>query len=304
MAAETNEVSNGKSQREQCWLADPLTSAYVLAGLFLGMLIISFLIGPSRLLQIVLLYIVPDKPDWKYAILICAGVAVLMVVPIPIIFMIMFVPGMVFGFGIGMVILFCGLLVGVSTAFCIGRWAFQDAIRDCVQQGDYEKAKLALKILETDEDSFRLLVLFRFLMMPFFAKNFGVVILRIPLWKLILSAVPHHLWVAFVFASLGAVFKDSADLLRKGGTTDWNNLKWQNVAGPIAGVIGSVLIGVIAYRIYQRRALYAAVLAAPRTQLCGLCLPLSPLTRFVMTRFKWSQTCRVHLVRFATAQGL
>mmetsp|Transcript_72783 Transcript_72783/g.236393 ORF Transcript_72783/g.236393 Transcript_72783/m.236393 type:complete len:274 (+) Transcript_72783:100-921(+) len=253
MAAETNEVSNGKSQREQCWLADPLTSAYVLAGLFLGMLIISFLIGPSRLLQIVLLYIVPDKPDWKYAILICAGVAVLMVVPIPIIFMIMFVPGMVFGFGIGMVILFCGLLVGVSTAFCIGRWAFQDAIRDCVQQGDYEKAKLALKILETDEDSFRLLVLFRFLMMPFFAKNFGVVILRIPLWKLILSAVPHHLWVAFVFASLGAVFKDSADLLRKGGTTDWNNLKWQNVAGPIAGVIGSVLIGVIAYRIYQRR---------------------------------------------------
>mmetsp|Transcript_81904 Transcript_81904/g.208155 ORF Transcript_81904/g.208155 Transcript_81904/m.208155 type:complete len:274 (+) Transcript_81904:94-915(+) len=253
MAAGTNEVSNEKSQREQCCLADPLTSTYVFACVFLGILITAFLMEPSNLLQIVLLYIVPDKPDCKYAILIGAGIAVLMMVPVPLIFMILLVPGMVFGFEIGMVILLCGLLVGVSTAFCIGRWAFQDAIRDCIQQGDSEKAKLALKILETDEDSFLLLVLFRFLMMPFFAKNFGVGILRIPLWKLILSAIPHHLWVAFVFASLGSVFKDSADLLRKGGKMDWNNLKWQNVAGPIAGIIGSVLIGVIAYRIYQRR---------------------------------------------------
>mmetsp|Transcript_44545 Transcript_44545/g.123368 ORF Transcript_44545/g.123368 Transcript_44545/m.123368 type:complete len:277 (+) Transcript_44545:194-1024(+) len=223
--------------------------------LFLAFVLFVFWwLGPSKILQLVLQHVVPERPGWMHAFVIGSIVAILMAIPFPILFIVMMVPGMMFGFWIGALILFIALLVGTTITFLLGRWAFQEQVRDCIAQGDDDTAQLALKTLETRRESFWLLVLFRFLLSPFFVKNYGPSILDIPLWKLVLSSIPHHIWVAVLFASFGSVFKDPAQLLRKGDGWDWSNLTWQHVLQVSAPVVSIVLSGLLAWSIYKKGA--------------------------------------------------
>lgn len=255
LTAGTGEADDKSGRSEYC-LTDPEKVAEVTMWFFAGgivvILIVSYVIGPVTLMELVLGTVVPQNPGWITAMILGSLVATLMIVPVPLVLMVLPIPGMIFGFWKGYLVVFCGVFIGSTVAFAVGQNVLQDPIRRFVAKGKYERLERALKVLETDEDSFVLLVCFRFLGMPFVARNFTVTILDIPFWKLTLSAIPHHLWVSFVFTSFGLLFKDTADLVRKGGSMGWTNLKWQQVAPPIVALIGSVLVAMVAYRIYQR----------------------------------------------------
>lgn len=224
-------------------------------GIFVVMIAFTFWFGLGNLIQLVLLWIVPDQPDWRYGFCMGAVVALLMVVPLPVVTpIVILVPGMVFGFWIGFLILFVGLFVGVPLAFVIGRWALQDTIRSCIVEQSDSSAKAILKTLEADDDSFILLILYRWVSGPFLFKNYPPVVLKIPLWKLVLSAIPHHFWAAALFSSFGAIFKDSATLVRSGGKWEWGALHWQQLAMFSGMLVCFALITGLSYRMYTRKA--------------------------------------------------
>mmetsp|Transcript_15219 Transcript_15219/g.32815 ORF Transcript_15219/g.32815 Transcript_15219/m.32815 type:complete len:278 (+) Transcript_15219:151-984(+) len=236
------------------WLDGSKIAVVVFALAFTALLLSALFIGPVTLLQTVLDTFVPANPGFVHGLAIGAFLAFLMVVPIPIVFLTILIPGMIFGFKIGYLIVFCGLAVGSSLAFTLGRWVLCEPIHSVLQEGSYDKTLEALRVLEKDEDSLLLLVAFRFLCLPFFAKNYGPTILAVPVWKLAISALPHHLWVAFVFASLGAVCRDTSEILRKGEAWNWKQLHWQQVAPSVLAVVGSIVVGSLAYRMYHRTA--------------------------------------------------
>lgn len=221
---------------------------------FVCLLILIFWLGPNRVIQWILQHIVPDEPDWRYALLLGVLIALIMVIPLPVVFIIIFVPGMVFGFWTAVLILLVAMSIGVTLAYHVGRWAFQDPMRDWMSQGQYRRFQSVLQTLESDEDTVMLLVLFRFLMMPYILKNYIPVLIRIPLWKLALTAIPHHIWVSVLFASLGSIFKDSAELMRKGGEWDWKHLKWQQMGIFAGALVSTMLISFYAYWIYRKKA--------------------------------------------------
>lgn len=245
-----------KSDRDSYCAADPDKAVEVTLWVFLGcavtVLLISYWIGPVKVMEMVFDHLVPKDTGLGYALVLVCLIAILMVVPVPIALIVLVIPGIVYGFWMGYLIVFVSLLIGVTIAYIIGQSLLQEQFRRFLKQGKYERTQRALKILETDEESFFLLVVYRFLCMPFFMRNYGPTILDIPLWKLVLSSIPHHLWVAFVFTSFGVLFKDTADVLRKDGATGFTNLTWRQIAPSAAALVGSVLASFLGYRIYQR----------------------------------------------------
>lgn len=222
--------------------------------IFVCLLILIFWLGPSTVIRWILQHIVPDEPDWRYALLLGVLIALIMVIPLPVVFIVVLVPGMVFGFWIAVLILFVAKSTGVTVAYLVGRWAFQDPIHNWVSEGQYRRFHSVLKTLESDKDTVMLLVLFRFLMMPYILKNYIPILVRIPLWKLVLTAIPHHIWASVLFASLGSIFRDSAELLRKGGEWDWKHLKWQQMVIFAGALVCTMLISFYAYWIYRKKA--------------------------------------------------
>eukprot|EP00928_Gymnodinium_smaydae_P012918 TRINITY_DN14718_c0_g1_i1.p1 TRINITY_DN14718_c0_g1~~TRINITY_DN14718_c0_g1_i1.p1 ORF type:complete len:280 (-),score=27.28 TRINITY_DN14718_c0_g1_i1:173-1012(-) len=214
---------------------------------------LSIWFAPSKIMQMILQQIVPEKPDWRYGFLVGGVIAFLMIIPIPIVVPIMFVPGMVFGFQLGVLIVFPAMFLGVTVSFILGRWAFQEPIREWIASGDYPNVQAVLKTLDDDEDAMVLLVLYRFLFGPFMVKNYAPVLLQTPLWKLSISAIPHHLWVSILFTSLGSIFKGTAELLRKGEKWDWKRLHWQQIALFVGSFASTGVITWYAYWIYRRK---------------------------------------------------
>lgn len=210
---------------------------------------VSYVVGPAKLMDMALSN-APSKPGTLFAVFLGLLIAAAMIFPIPIFWLVVPLPGFFFGFWIGFSIVFCAMFGGCTTALFIGQSILQEPIRNFFQQEAYENVHKVLKVIETDEDSFLLFVFWRFMFMPFVVRNYLPSVLDIPLWKLMVSSIPHHLWYSFLGASLGTLLKDTSELLRKGGSV--GELSWQQVAPPLVGCIGSVCAAVLAYRMYKR----------------------------------------------------
>ena len=126
----------------------------------------------------------------------------------------------------------------------------QEPIRGWLDEGNFPTAKRALQVLEDDDDSLEFQVLFRFLFIPIWLRNYGPATLHIPVWKLLLAAVPHTLWVSFIMASLGLSLQDANDLVNQGEEIRIWDAKWQHLAMFLVSCVMSLLMSWYSYRKY------------------------------------------------------
>jgi uncharacterized membrane protein YdjX (TVP38/TMEM64 family) len=173
---------------------------------------------------------------------------------IPILMFLLALPAMMFGFTKGLIITATGELTAACCSFVIGRYVAQRPVRQFLEGRGFKRILRMLYVLEDEEDqSMQLLILYRFLMMPMICRNYGPAVLRVPIWKLVVSAIPHSLWSGLVFATVGSALKGPAQLLRDGQKIAWRTPQWQQIGGLIVALTSFMLFTAIAYRAYHRR---------------------------------------------------
>ena len=127
----------------------------------------------------------------------------------------------------------------------------QEPVRGWLDSGNFPLTQRAFHCLETADDSLQILILFRFLLMPIWMRNYGPATLRIPMWKLLVSALPHTLWVSFIFASLGTSLQDVDELFTHGSDFKLADAKWQNFAIFLVAFLTAVLVSLYSYKKYN-----------------------------------------------------
>lgn len=209
--------------------------------------------GSKAVLQ-PLVKLLPQEPTPKAAALLGSATMGSIVLLLPIWPPLCMAAGLVFGTACGTAINVSALVSAAIVSFVIGRCFFQEHVRGCVERGECGKARRLMLMLEDEGSSLKLATLFRFLVVPMFVRNYAASTLEIPLWKLIVSSVPHSVWISALLASMGDAFQDSAQLLREDKEMEWGSVRWQSVASFSVGVLVMLFLSWYAQREYNRRA--------------------------------------------------
>lgn len=139
-----------------------------------------------------------------------------------------------------------------AASFMIGRFLLREPIRNCIEGGEYPEVRRIMAIMEDDDDALKVQILFRFLFIPMVVRNYGPATLEIPLWKLFVGCIPHCIWISVLFASLGATFSDTAELIRDGKEFSFKNIRWQQGAIFVLSLLVAIILGF--YARYKYRA--------------------------------------------------
>lgn len=209
-------------------------------------------IGPTYLLRS-FLNALPKKPGLRWYLIFGSVTVVCIVILLPIWPPLCMASGLIFGLYYGAALNFVVIVSAAIISITIGRYFLQEPVRQWLASGEYPHVTRALLILEDDENSLRFQILFRFLFIPMAFRNYGPSTLHIPLWKLYLGTLPHSAWISVLFASLGATFRDTAELVRDGKEVTFKSFKWQQVAVLIASATVSILLAVFATHKYRER---------------------------------------------------
>lgn len=161
--------------------------------------------------------------------------------------------GLLFGLGWGALLNFFSILAAAVISMLLGRLVLREPVRRWLEDGHYPRTRRAMLVLEDSGNSLQFQVLFRFLFIPMFVRNYAPATLDVPLWKLGLGCVPHSAWAAVLFSSLGSTFQDTAELVREGKDIDLKALKWQQVLPLVLSLACATLIAVYAHRKYSER---------------------------------------------------
>lgn len=211
-----------------------------------------FMFGTTKLLRWFLGF-VPTDPGWDFTVCFCLVIAVSIVALMPFWPPLCMAAGLIFGVVVGAAVDFVALMIAAIACFVLGRSLLRAPVRQCLEEGDWPRVRRMFLILEDETNSLKFMTLFRFLFIPMFLRNYGPSTLQVPIWKLSLSAIPHSMWVSILFASVGAAFQDSAQLLREGKEFEWKSIKWQQVAIFIVALIVAVLLAWYAHHEYSKK---------------------------------------------------
>lgn len=249
--AEVDEQKKSASNSEE-------TSVYALwpvfAWIFIAITVAAFAFtyGPQRTLKFVLRTIMPEKPEpWHIVVMVAIGVA-LLVCCLPVLPLLPF-PTVILGFWHGFTIVFMIQVLAAALSLCIGRYVAQRRVRAFLESKAYHRSMRWLHILEKEEESMLLLLLFRFLPIPLFARNYAPSILSVPIPRIIMSTVPQGLFSAFANAVVGTALHGPAQDLRDGHEITFETPKWQEALGIAVALIAFALFTWIAYRAYSRK---------------------------------------------------
>lgn len=219
---------------------------------FVGVGAVMIYIGPTKVLRFFLL-LVPKKPGWGWYIGMGIFTALSIVMLMPIWPPMCMAAGLIFGLTWGMLLNFVSIMTAAIISILLGRTFLRDWLRTKLEEGEYPSTKRIFRVLENEENTLKFQVLFRFLFIPMFIRNYMPSTLEVPLWKLIVGSIPHSIWISFLFASLGATFKDIAMLIRDGEEVSSKDMKWQQLATMILSFIVALLLGWYAHRKYMEQ---------------------------------------------------
>eukprot|EP00440_Ansanella_granifera_P005744 gb/GFBE01006232.1/.p1 GENE.gb/GFBE01006232.1/~~gb/GFBE01006232.1/.p1 ORF type:complete len:276 (+),score=40.41 gb/GFBE01006232.1/:1-828(+) len=215
-----------------------------------------YAVGPTYLMTQVLL-LLPKEPDWVWFVTWSLGLLLYLVATGPFWQMVMVASGLVFGLYHGSVINFIGTFGGAVVSMVLGRTLLQEPIRrlvdEEVEDGRWSVVRKWLRVLEDSDETLKLQMLFRFLYIPIAIRNYGPGTLNIPMWKLIVSSVPHCLWISVMFASLGSSMKSVSDIVHSGGEFELSNMNWQHTLMFGVSFAISTLFAVYAGKVYMEQ---------------------------------------------------
>jgi len=206
--------------------------------------------GPTDLLRY-LLRLVPKDPGWDVFAIMAGVISVSIVFILPIWPPMCLASGLIFGLVWGSILNFIAILIAALVSLWLGRVLFREPVRRMIIDGNYSQVRRIMLVLEDSNSSLQFLVLFRFLWIPMGIRNYGPATLDVDWWKLALACIPHSIWISIMFASLGASFKDLADLLRDDKEFKLSALKWQQLLLFAASSSVSIVLCLYAQRKYS-----------------------------------------------------
>lgn len=179
--------------------------------------------GPENTVRLIM-SIVPRNPSMAFTAvwIVVVTTSVLGVLPVWVP-MAMATP-IIFGFYNGWAVNFVSMQLAALGSIAIAQTFLRAPVRNFVASGDYPMVRRAMLVLEDGDTSLMLLVLFRFLCVPLFIKNYGLGALQVPVWKLGVSTIPHCVWMAFLFTSLG--FPIGSSMKRVSDQQDIPSQEW------------------------------------------------------------------------------
>lgn len=208
-------------------------------------------VGPTAALHW-LLHILPDNPGWGWYCAWTVLITVSIVCILPIWSAMCIASGAMFGLFWGYLLNVFSLILGAVCCFLLGRTLLREPVRQWLRDGDYPNTIRMLLVVEDREESLKFQILFRFLCIPMFVRNYGPATLEIPLRTLIIGTIPHSLWVSGLFASLGVAFKDVAAVLEAEPGKS-SSVHWQHFVMPAVSVSISIGLSYYAYKKYIER---------------------------------------------------
>mmetsp|Transcript_151332 Transcript_151332/g.263800 ORF Transcript_151332/g.263800 Transcript_151332/m.263800 type:complete len:293 (-) Transcript_151332:76-954(-) len=247
----------GTPHKRTCEMADAAYISQVVAAILcmsLGVLlsILMAVYGVGNVMRIII-SMLPESPTLSFAVLMCLVTMFSIVVILPIWPPMCMLNGLVFGIVTGSVLNFIAIFGAAFISLLLGRSMCQEPIRSCIFDGDYPTFRRVLTVLEDNENTIKFLLLFRFLFIPMFIRNYGPAVLEVPLWKILISVVPHAIWISLLFASLGSSFQDAAQLLRKGKELSAKSFKWQQALIVGAGFLFTMVLTYYAHNKYMEK---------------------------------------------------
>jgi len=259
MASESNEAAAGAADEESekgsfCGggCGPQIIGIVVCVSICAGLGVSMWYYGSTDVLRY-MLKLIPVKPglDWQIGYTCVVTLSIVMLLPIwPPLCM---GSGLIFGFLHGTVINFFAIFAAANISFCIGRLLLKEPVRRCVERGDYPRMRRMMLVLEDEGNSLKFQVLFRFLFIPMFLRNYGPSTLQVPIWKLSAGAIPHSIWISILFASLGSTFKDTAELIRDGKEFQFSDIRWQQGLLAAAAITVAICLGIYAHRKYMEK---------------------------------------------------
>lgn len=221
-------------------------------GLFLGTGVGIIFYGPTRLLREIL-NLIPAEPGWEWYVGMWFFTMLSIILLMPIWPPMCMASGLIFGVLDGTIINFFAIWGAAVISAAIGRWLLRAPIRGFIHAGDYPFVRRLMLVLEDSESTLKFQILFRFLFIPMFLRNYGPSTLQIPFWTLVVGSIPHSLWISLLFASLGSTFKDTAALIRDGKELDLSTLRWQQGLIFAVSMLLAVFLAVFAHQKYREK---------------------------------------------------
>eukprot|EP00931_Biecheleriopsis_adriatica_P054590 TRINITY_DN32137_c0_g1_i2.p1 TRINITY_DN32137_c0_g1~~TRINITY_DN32137_c0_g1_i2.p1 ORF type:complete len:273 (+),score=42.56 TRINITY_DN32137_c0_g1_i2:125-943(+) len=216
--------------------------------------VVVYMLGPLTLLQSAL-QLLPEDPSSAWSVAWGLVLTVATVIMLPLWHALCVASGLMFNLALGTAVNFCGLMVGNVLSMILGRTLLQEPVRAWLEETNRPILRRAFLIMEDSEDSFRLLVMFRFLLIPIGLRNYGCATLKVDLWKLVVASVPHTLWIALACASLGASLKDVGELVREEEEeVPAHSRHWQHFAMFGVALVFMLCFSLYAYKVFQDHA--------------------------------------------------
>lgn len=159
--------------------------------------------------------------------------------------------GFFFGFVKGFMLGFIAELIGYLICLFLARTCFRARLRQWV----LESAMLAEVLAVCEEDSSgKFLVLFRFISMPVWVKNYTIGMLDLPWHEAILVFIPAETFYAGIFSYIGSRSYIMADAIRKGNTQKVvDSFSGVEVAIVVVSLLVTVLIVLFGWFEFSRR---------------------------------------------------
>lgn len=215
----------------------------------IGLAAAIFYYGPVTVLGN-LLKMLPKEPGWDWFIGYAIATTLSIVMMMPIWPPLCMASGLLFGLAWGVLLNILAIWSAAMLSLFLGSLCFREPVRRKIERSNYSRIKKMMLVLEDSSDSLMFLILFRFLWIPMFIRNYAPATLEVPAWRHAVAAVPHTVWISIVFASVGSTFENMTQVAKHGRRFKFRWLRWHEWIIFVVALLMTIILGCYAQRKY------------------------------------------------------
>lgn len=160
----------------------------------------------------------------------------------------MWLAGMIFGYGLGFVIIMVGTTIGMILPYLIGL-LFRDRIHQWLKRWPEKAAMLRLAAEGSWFHQFRVVAIFRVSPFPYTIFNYAIVVTNMRFWPYLWGSIAGMVPEAFLYIYSGRLIRTFADV--KYGN---HHLTWVEIVYNIISLLVTI-VTIVAFTMYAKRAL-------------------------------------------------
>ncbi|KAL8162152.1 hypothetical protein V2J09_013641 [Rumex salicifolius] len=160
----------------------------------------------------------------------------------------MWLAGMIFGYGIGFVIIMVGTTIGMVIPYVIGL-VYRDRIHQWLKKWPREAAMLRLAGEGTPFQQFRVVALFRISPFPYTIFNYAIAVTSMRFWPYLWGSIAGMVPEAYLYIYSGRLIRTFADV-----KYDNRHLTWVEIVYNVISFIVAV-VSTVVFTIYAKRTL-------------------------------------------------